>query len=184
MSPDRDFGPDNNPPDDPDPDDPEEDPDMQPHPEPDDQPGPDRAIEAPKQPPDRFDVDTPSVGQLYAMFPDALPKNHPERWRRHVAAVPDPHDVAALPAGVANEDDDPLLAAALRLRLVLAFWWRPGITALSVVVIAVCAFTVAGMVVALAWCVYGTGWVAHSTWHAHGRPSLRQLYRNRRGSTW
>lgn len=178
MSPERDFGS----PHDDQPDEPEEDPHMHPHSDPDDQPGPDHALEAPQQPRDRFDVDTPSVGQLYAMFPDALPKNHPEHRRRHLAAVPDSRDVAALPA--AEDADDPLLAAALRLRLAVVFWWRPTVTALAVVVIAISAFTAAGVVVALAWCVYGSGWIAHSVWHVHGRPTLRQLYRNRRGSTW
>lgn len=185
MSPARDFGPsdnhDDNQPDDH--NDQEEDHDMTaPEPiDPDELPGPERAIEAPKHTGDRLDVDTPTVGQLYAMFPDALPKNTPERRKRHLAAVPDPSDVATLPAG-AVEDNDPLIAAALRWRAVIAFWWRPATTTVAVFVIAVCAFTAAGPVVGVAWCLYGTGWIAHSIWHVHGRPSLHKLARNRRGS--
>ncbi|QLY33282.1 hypothetical protein H0264_14520 [Nocardia huaxiensis] len=176
MSPERDFGAHDDQPDDP--DDQEDDHSMMPQPEPDDEP---LALEASQQSPDRFDVDTPSVGELYAMFPDALPKNHPDRRRRHLAAVPNSADLALSP-DECEDTLDPLVATALRLRLALAFWWRPGATAAAVVVIAVCAFTFAGAIVGLAWCVYGTGWVAHGVWHAHGRPSLRQLYHRRHDS--
>ncbi|MFE3229873.1 hypothetical protein [Nocardia sp. NPDC059228] len=185
MSPARDFGedhPDNN--DQPHDSDDEESHTLIPQPEPDnDQPQPDRAIEAPQPAADRFDVDTPSVGQLYAMFPDALPNNRPDRKKRHLAAVPGASEVAALPDDVDDETVDSLVATALRLRVLLTFWWRPTVTVLTVTVIAICAFTVAGAVVGIAWCAYGIGWSAHSIWHAHGRPELRQLHRARR-SRW
>lgn len=145
---------------------------------PDEQPRPERAIEAPK--PDRFDVETPSAGQLYAMFPDAIPHNTPDRRRRHLAAVPDPSDLATLPSTTEDDLDDPLLDTALRLRAWLVFWWRPAATGAVAVVIAVCAFVTVGAAIGIAWCVYGTGWSAYTVWHAHGRPSMRQLYHQRR----
>ncbi|MEV6769937.1 hypothetical protein AB0N05_15050 [Nocardia sp. NPDC051030] len=185
MSPERDFGHHNH--DDDQPDNPEEDhPEMpQPQPEPDDdQAGADPAIEAPKPPSDHFDVDTPSAGELYAMFPDALPKNHPARRNRHLAAVPDPNDLATLPADTRDDTDDPLIGMVLRLRFILTLWLRPAATAITVVVIAACAFGATGVVVGIAWCTYGIGWITHSIWHVHGRPSLHQLYANRRGGAW
>ncbi|MGW0245522.1 hypothetical protein ACWDYH_02670 [Nocardia goodfellowii] len=153
--------------------------------DPDDQPSPERAIEAPKQPTDSFEIETPSAGQLYAMFPDAIPKNRPDRRARHLTAVPNPNDLATLP-DTANEDDldDPLLARALRLRTAVVFWWRPASTAAVVVVIAVCAFFTVGAAIGIAWCIYGFGWTGHTVWQAHGRPGLRQLYRERRGGGW
>lgn len=184
MSPSRDFGPtDDNEPDPDQPHDEEDQPMTAPDPiEPDQPPGPERAIEAPKQSHEGRGLDAPTAGQLYQMFPDAFPTNSPERRKRHLAAVPDPSDLATLPASAAldEDDDDPLIATALRLRLVIAFWWRPASTAVAVVVIAVCAFLVTGPVVGIAWCFYGAGWTAHAIWAIHGRPSLRHLTRTRR----
>ncbi|MFC9897285.1 hypothetical protein ACFVMC_26650 [Nocardia sp. NPDC127579] len=180
---DRDFGrPDNY--DDSNNDDQEDHPMTSPEPlTPDDQPRPDRAIEAPKQ--DRIDVDTPSAGQLYAMFPDAIPRNTPERRKRHLAAVPDPSDLATLPERTTEDDvDDQLLDTALRLRAWLLFWWRPVATSAVVLVIAVCAFVTVGTAIGIAWCVYGTGWSAYTVWQTHGRPSLRQVYLTRRANRW
>ncbi|WP_227982707.1 hypothetical protein [Nocardia spumae] len=163
-----------------------EDPEMLPEPiEPDHtEPVPERAIEAPT-PADgaRLDVETPSIGQLYAMFPDAMPKNTPERRARHLAAVPDldTSDTAALPAGDAEDDlDDPWVAAALRWRAVIAFWWRPAATGVVVVAITVIAFFAVGAAVGIAWFIYGVGWTGHSVWTTHGRPNLRQFARAKR----
>ncbi|GAB2666481.1 hypothetical protein [Nocardia goodfellowii] len=179
----RDFGrpDDNHNPDDSNDDDQEDKPMTTPEPlTPDEQPGPDRALEAPKS--DRLDVETPSAGQLFAMFPDAIPRNTPDRRRRHLAAVPDPSDLATLPGNTIEDDlDDPLLDTALRLRAWLVFWWRPAATGAVVVVIAVCAFLTAGAAIGIAWCVYGTGWSAYTIWQNHGRPSMRQIYQQRRG---
>ncbi|MGA4786758.1 hypothetical protein [Nocardia sp. AB354] len=162
-----------------------EDPTMLPEPiEPDDTPPiPEKAIEAPKPAGDaRLDVETPSVGQLYAMFPDAMPKNTPERRARHLAAVPDldATDTEALPAVDIEDLDDPWVAAALRWRAVIAFWWRPAATGVAVVAITVIAFFAAGAAVGIAWFIYGAGWTGHSVWTTHGRPNLRQLARAKR----
>ncbi|PPI95190.1 hypothetical protein [Nocardia nova] len=162
-----------------------EDPTMLPEPiEPDDTPPiPEKLIEAPKPAGDaRLDVETPSVGQLYAMFPDAMPENTPERRARHLAAVPDldATDTAALPAGDIEDLDDPWVAAALRWRAVIAFWWRPAATGVAVVAITVIAFFAAGAAVGIAWFIYGAGWTGHSVWTTHGRPNLRQLARAKR----
>ncbi|MEC3957538.1 hypothetical protein VMT65_31205 [Nocardia sp. CDC153] len=164
--------------------DPEEEPDPMTQPEPHNQPEPERAIEGPKPDRARFDVDTPSVGELYQMFPDALPKNAPDRRKRHLAAVPDPHDLDTLPTDLDEDSDDPLIATALRWRAALALWWTPTATAAVIVVIAICAFTVAGAVVGIAWCTYGIGWITYSIWHAHGRPSLRHIHHQRHGGNW
>lgn len=160
--------------------------DTQPEPEADSEPPPVAPIAAPEAANDsRLDVETPSVGQLYAMFPDAMPKNTPERRARHLAAVPDldPAGTQALPAGAVDIDEDledPWVAAALRWRAVIAFWWRPAVTGVVVVAIAVIAFFAVGAAVGIAWFVYGAGWTGHSVWTTHGRPSLRQLARDHR----
>ncbi|QIS19573.1 hypothetical protein [Nocardia terpenica] len=149
-----------------------------------DQTGPERAIEAPKPSSDPRDIDAPTAGQLYQMFPDAFPTNSPERRNRHLAAVPDSGDVATLPAEPFGDDDDPLIATALRWRAVITFWWRPTATAVVFVVVAVVAFFAAGTAVGVAWCVLGIAKTAHTVWHVHGRPSLRQFARARRGGNW
>lgn len=174
MSSEQDFGSDAAEPDEPHdhPDKDQEVPDMTPEPEP--QPENPPAIDA--APADRVNFDTPSVGQLYAMFPDAIPHNRPEVRKRHLAAVPDLSETDSLPSDVEDEDD-PLIAAALRWRVAITFWWRPALSTVAVFIVAVCAFTTAGPVVGVAWCLYGTGWVAHAVWNAYGRPSTPQLYR-------
>ena len=186
MSPAKDFGDHDDQPDKSQDQQAKEDPTMLPEPiEPDDTPPiPEKAIEAPKPTVDaRLDVETPSVGQLYAMFPDAMPKNTPERRARHLAAVPDldATDTDALPARDIEDDlDDPWVAAALRWRAVIAFWWRPAATGVAVAAITVIAFFAAGAAVGIAWFIYGIGWTGHSVWTTHGRPNLRQLARAKR----
>ncbi|MBY8861124.1 hypothetical protein K7711_31930 [Nocardia sp. CA2R105] len=195
MSPRRNFGgsdpPDDEPgdhdsPDHPDhPPDSKENPNMLPEPlDPDDAPAVNRAIEAPKPTTHPDDAHAPSAGQLHAMFPDAFPKNTPERRERHLTAVPDSADLDTLPADLdPDEADDPLIAAALRWRALMTFWWRPAATVAVVVVIGVVAFFATGIAVGIAWCIYGVGWTGHSVWTAHGRPSLRHLAHTR-GSGW
>ncbi|WP_433600740.1 hypothetical protein ACQPXH_02585 [Nocardia sp. CA-135953] len=72
------------------------------------------------------------------------------------------------------------MAAALRWRAVIAFWWRPAATGTVVVAITVLAFFAVGAAVGLAWFIYGIGWTGHSVWTTHGRPNLRRLARTRR----
>ncbi|MEG8184280.1 hypothetical protein GZH49_38145 [Nocardia terpenica] len=193
MSPARDFGDNDNSadqPGDPDPENTDHPTDKEDHemttPDPidPDQPHPERAIEAPTPSNDHRDIDAPTAGQLYQMFPDAFPTNSPERRKRHLAAVPDPGDVATLPAETLDDDNDPLIATALRWRAVIAFWWRPTAAAVVFVVVAMVAFFAAGTAVGIAWCVLGIAKTTHSIWDVHGRPSLRQFTHTRQGGNW
>ncbi|QBS43572.1 hypothetical protein [Nocardia sp. CS682] len=144
---------------------------------------PDEPDEQPDRLPARRDditVPTPTASQLRAMFGDLdLDIGLTGEHGRTAVIAAGPGAVDLYKTSDSIDADDPAVRTALAVREFITTWWRTALTSAGVIGAVVLA-TAAGIAVAAAIAVYGTGWIAYTVWTTRGRPGIREIVVNRR----